>query len=149
MAKKQTDKPSLEVGLNQIALARKLDGVKISTDVVKSESFQEQYQGLTTLIDYLSQVKKAVDAGIKSVVMAEYEATGEGTISSDLYNYTYVAPSTRENFDTAKFKEEHPDLYIKYVKVGSVSDSIRVTKVKKKSAENKESSIEASFAEIK
>jgi regulator of replication initiation timing len=40
---------------------------------------------------------------------------------------TYVAPTTKESLDTKKFKDEHPELYEKYVRQSDVKESLRIT----------------------
>ena len=40
--------------------------------------------------------------------------------------YTAVEESTRESFDSAKFKKDNPDLYEKYKKTSKVKPSLRV-----------------------
>jgi len=39
---------------------------------------------------------------------------------------TYVAPTKKETFDTKKLKEEKPDIYLSYIKLSDVKDSIRI-----------------------
>ena len=138
---------ALNVNPGQVVLARKLEGAEITTSLIKTQDFQEQYESLSDLVDYLSTLKKAIDSEIKEVIMKDYVETGESTISTDKYNFTYVGPSTKKGFDTKKLAEEHPDIYLKYVKISNVADSIRVAK--KKAAEKDKDSIEADFSELK
>ena len=39
---------------------------------------------------------------------------------------TYVAPTKKETFDSKKLKEEKPDVYLEYLKISDVKDSIRI-----------------------
>lgn len=148
MAKKETEE-LIEINPGQVTLAKKLEGVEITTTLIKSQDFQTQYGGLADLVDYLTKLKKAVDAEIKEAIQKEYVETGESTISTDSYNFTYVSGSTKTSFDTKKFEEENPELYAKYTKLTNNSDSLRVTKKKKKEDKAKKEAIEADFSEIK
>lgn len=40
---------------------------------------------------------------------------------------TYVAPTTKESLDTKKLKDEHPELYEKYVRQSEAKESLRIT----------------------
>lgn len=148
MAKTSTEENLIEVNPGQVTLARQLEGVEVTSKLIKSADFQNQYGSLADLVDYLTKLKKAVDAEIKEVIMQEYVETGEATISTDNYNFTYVSSSTKKSFDTKKFEKENPELYLKYTKVTSQSDSLRVTK-KKKTESSTRDSIEADFSEVK
>lgn len=148
MAKKETGE-LIEINPGQVTLAKKLEGVEITTALVKSQDFQVQYGGLADLIDYLTKLKKTVDAEIKETIQKEYVETGESTISTDSYSFTYVSGSTKQSFDTKKFAEENPELYAKYTKIVNSSDSLRVTKKKRKEDKAKTEAIEADFSEVK
>lgn len=39
---------------------------------------------------------------------------------------TYVAPTKKETLDTKRLKEEKPDVYLAYIKLSDVKDSIRI-----------------------
>ena len=47
-------------------------------------------------------------------------------LESDNLVISYIAPYDRESFDSKSFKEQHQDLYDEYVKLSSVSASIRI-----------------------
>ncbi|MBO7691915.1 MAG: hypothetical protein J6T10_04685 [Methanobrevibacter sp.] len=132
----------------KISEAQQLDGVKITADIVKTKDFQTNYTSLVNLIDYLNSIKKSVDSGVKELVKNNYTETGDSSITTDDYNFTYVPESTRQTIDSKKFKQEHPELYVKYTTTNRVSDSIRITKVKKDEEDSKKS-IDAVFSEVK
>jgi len=126
-----------EQNVNQVVLASEFDHVVVTAELIKSEDFSKKYQSLDNLIDYLTTIKKAVNAGIQKIIEADYEEKGESSIRSEDYTFTYVAPSTKTSFDSKKLKEDNPELYAKYVKTSNVSGSLRVTPRKKKEAEDK------------
>ena len=39
---------------------------------------------------------------------------------------TYIAPTTRETFDSKAFRAKNPKLYDEYVKIGAVASSVRI-----------------------
>ena len=69
------------------------------------------------------------------MIKEQYLINGETKVESELFNMTYIAGGFREAFDGAKFKKEHPEMYEKYTKISKISDSIRITKKKKKEKE--------------
>ena len=60
-----------------------------------------------------------------------------------------MSGSIKKSFDSKKFEEENPELFAKYTKLTNSSDSLRVTKKKKKEDKAKKEAIEADFSEIK
>ena len=69
---------------------------------------------------------KEQEEALKEAIKAEMEAKGILKIEADGLTITYVAPTTRENFDKGKFQDEFPDLYDEYVKIIPVKSSIRI-----------------------
>ena len=70
-------------------------------------------------------IKEQEDA-LKEAIKAEMEAKGILKVEADGITISYVAPTTRETFDSKKFKEDLPDVYDEYVKLSSVKSSIRI-----------------------
>ena len=48
-------------------------------------------------------------------------------IDNEQLSITYVPPTFKDKFDEKRFKEEHPELYIEYLKEIEVKDSLRIT----------------------
>ena len=63
---------------------------------------------------------------LKKRILAEMEANGIIKIDTDELTITYVAPTTREQFDGKAFRADNPDLYDEYIKIGSVAASVRI-----------------------
>lgn len=74
----------------------------------------------------LKALKKAEDE-LKQNLMEEMEKAGIKSLASDELLITYVLPSTKETFDTARFKKENPELYDDYIKISDTKSSIRIT----------------------
>ncbi|MBO7735547.1 MAG: hypothetical protein J6S67_23480 [Methanobrevibacter sp.] len=119
----------------QLALVNKLTGLSITEETMSTPEFVEQYNYLMSLTRYLEDVKRNVDEAIKQVVKEHYFETGENSMATPEYRYTYVPATTRETFNTKTFKSDHPETYREYVKVSDVADSIRLTKLKSKNTE--------------
>ena len=64
--------------------------------------------------------------GLKKRILAEMEANGILSLETDDLHITYVAPTSRESFDSKAFRKDNPDLYDEYVKISQVSASIRM-----------------------
>ena len=123
----------VEDNKNQIALVGELDGVVISKELIQTEDFSKKYEYLLGLIDYLDNIKKSVNEEIKNIIKDDYLESGEPSVKTTGYRFTYTPETTRESLDTKKLKEEEPELYKKYVKISKVSESIKAVKVKEPS----------------
>ena len=49
------------------------------------------------------------------------------TIGNDMFKATFIASTTRNTFDTTKFKKEHEDLYKDYVKTSNVKAYVKIS----------------------
>lgn len=91
----------------------------INTELVAQEyelaHFELKVKQLTDLIKARREaiLNEMLEKGIKS-----YEIGG--------VKYTAVDPTTKETFDSKKFKEDNPELYQKYKKTSQVKASLRV-----------------------
>ena len=72
------------------------------------------------------KVIKEQEEALKEAIKAEMEAKGILKLETDGMTITYVASTTRENFDKNKFQDDFPDLYDEYVKFSPVKSSIRI-----------------------
>lgn len=126
-----TTVPEVEVSELQKAL-QVLSNKNLTSELIKSREFIDAREILDNTIKVLKAVDDASKSNIKKVVKEHFLITGENTIETDKFNYTYKTESTRTSFDTDSFKVDYPDLYPKYLKISAVSDSVTVTKVKEK-----------------
>ncbi len=80
------------------------------------------------LAEFERQVKeiKAKEDELKQRILEEMEANGILKIDTDELSITYVAPTSRESFDSKAFRKDNPDLYDEYVKISQVSASVRL-----------------------
>ena len=69
---------------------------------------------------------KAKQDELKQRILEEMEAQGIIKVETDDITITYVAPTSRETFDSKKFRKDNPDLYDEYVSINSVKASIRM-----------------------
>ena len=109
-----------------------VDIEEYTLDILSSVEFGNQYARLLDTIDKLTELKNKVNNKAKELLKEQYLISGETKVESELFNMIYIAGGFRESFDSAKFKNEHPEMYEKYTKISKVSDSIRITKKKKK-----------------
>lgn len=80
------------------------------------------------IAEFERQIKmlEAKRDGMKKRILEEMEANGILSIETDDLHITYVAPTSRESFDSKAFRKDNPDLYDEYVKISQVSASIRM-----------------------
>ena len=71
---------------------------------------------------------KEMQDGYKKALIKEIEEKGivGCSIKNELFTLTYKGATTRETLDTKKLKEEKPEIYDEYVKIGNVSSSVSV-----------------------
>lgn len=122
----------MEEGKNALAVIGQLAGIEITAEVISSPEFAEMYEVFRNTKEWLDNLDKTFTAGIKAVAEKNYEETGEQSIASPGYRYTYIPETVRESLNARALKADHPDLYKEYVKVSSVSPTLRVTKIGKK-----------------
>lgn len=115
-------------GLVVLDSINKLLNVKISNELVTSDEFVNGYTNLIAVSKYLEDLKKNLDTSIKEFLKEQYFETGDTSVESNGYKYTYIPETVRESLDTKSLKANDPELYKKYVKISNVSDSLRVTK---------------------
>ena len=69
---------------------------------------------------------KAKQDELKQEILAEMEEHGILKIDTDELTITYVGETSRETFDSKAFRKDNPDLYDEYVKISTVSASVRM-----------------------
>ena len=69
---------------------------------------------------------KAKQDELKQRILAEMELHGILKIETDELTISYVAPYPKEQFDGKAFRKDNPDLYDQYVKISTVSGSVRM-----------------------
>lgn len=74
------------------------------------------------------KVIKEQEELLKKAILEEMESKGIIKLEDEIngISITYVAETTRESFDSKKFKKENPDVYDEYVKLSPVKSSIRI-----------------------
>ena len=96
---------------------------------VEDEQFdrvEARLQELEPLVAEYNELKEK----LKDYFVPVFQDTGTSRYSGKLYNISYVEPSVRTGLDSARLKEELPDVYEKYLKTTNVAGTIKVTKVK-------------------
>ena len=69
---------------------------------------------------------KAKQDELKQRILEEMESKGIVSIKSPELTISYVAPTSRETFDSNTFRKDHPDLYDQYVNISLVKASVRM-----------------------
>ena len=59
-------------------------------------------------------------------ILEEMESHGLLKVETDELTITYVAPYSKEAFDSKAFRKDNPDLYDQYVKISTVKASVRM-----------------------
>lgn len=74
------------------------------------------------------QVKdiKAKQDELKQRILEEMESNGILKIETDDLVISYVAPTSRESFDSKAFRKDNPELYDEYITISPVKASVRM-----------------------
>ena len=71
-----------------------------------------------------------VEIAVKDKIMQLMRQNNAKSYKTAAGSFTYVPPTTKKKFDSAKLKEDDPDLYDKYTKESTIAASLRI-KLKK------------------
>lgn len=83
----------------------------------------EQYQAL---LDKITD-NETKQAEIKEDLVTSMGTSNIASIGNDMFKVAFIAATTRNTFDTTKFKKEHQDLYKDYVKTSNVKAYVKIT----------------------
>ena len=77
---------------------------------------------------YERQRDKAEQAAkkVREQIVETMKKQGITKFENDNLIITYIAPTTKDSFDSTRFKTEHPKEYQKYVKTSKVKEQIRI-----------------------
>ena len=92
-------------------------------------TLEKNYPTLVEAITDLSVRKKAIEdeeKQMKEMLITAMEACHLKSWDNNLIKITYVAPTTRTTIDSARLKEDHPEIAEEYSKTSSVSASVRI-----------------------
>ena len=94
-------------------------------DVIK-DAVPDVLQAIT---DITVQKKKLDEQEklMKKKLQEAMEQFGVKSFENEYVKFVYVAPTTRTTLDSAKLKEDHPELVEQYLKTSNVSASVRIT----------------------
>lgn len=77
------------------------------------------------VLKQIAELEKSIEP-IREQIKAEMEKRKILALKVGNVSVTYVSPTTRETFDTNRFKAENVDLYKQYTKTSEVKSSIRI-----------------------
>lgn len=75
-------------------------------------SLEERY---ISLMAQKAEIERQIEE-VKNEFILEYEETGESKFIGESKIFRYIAPSMSRQFDSARFKKDHSDLYEEYTK---------------------------------
>lgn len=93
-------------------------------------SMPDQYKAVENeIVEFINTIKelKAKEDELKSRLLAEMDEAEVTKWQGDMLTFTRKADSSRETFDTKRFKAEHPDLYRQYLVISNTRGSVQIT----------------------
>lgn len=99
-----------------------MNDIALTNDNLIPKSTENQ---IIKLEKKIAELKKAQDE-MRAKLFDEMQKRNIRKIETDKLTITLIDETTRESFDTKKFREENRDLYDEYVKLSTVKASIRI-----------------------
>ena len=93
-------------------------------------SMPDQYKDMQYTIAYKIATIEEMEKDIKEIkarLLEEMDAAEVTKWQGDMLTFTRKADSSRETFDTKRFKAEHPDLYREYTMITNTRGSVQIT----------------------
>ena len=80
------------------------------------------------IADFERNIKRLKEAEeeLKKAILKEMEEKGIIKLDTPHLLISYIAPTDRESFDSARFRAEYSDLYDDFIKMSPVKASIRI-----------------------
>lgn len=88
--------------------------------------YKEMQWDIREMMEFYVETKEKLDA-IKARLLEEMDAAEVTKWQGDMLTFTRKADSSRETFDTKRFKAEHPDLYRQYTMITNTRGSVSIT----------------------
>ena len=81
-----------------------------------------------TIVEIEEQIKalEALKGELKSKIIEQMTGHGVKSIENDQVRITYVAPTTRQSLDSKALKADLPDVWNKYSKTSTVSETVKI-----------------------
>lgn len=93
-------------------------------------SMPDQYKAMQwdirEMMEFYVETKEKLDA-IRAKLLDEMDAAEVTKWQGEMLTFTRKADSSRETFDTKRFKEEHPELYREYTMITNTRGSVSIT----------------------
>lgn len=96
--------------------------IKVETGYVLDKGTMDEIKEIEKLSKSLKERQDKVRAELQKVM----EDNNIIKFESDEIVVNYIAPTTRESFDSKQLKADNPDLYDLYVKLSPVKASIKI-----------------------
>lgn len=111
-------------------LAAEVEGRQFINPLPSVNTLPDRYRAMEMQILDLLAKKKEIEEQVKTFserMKGEMEKAGVKKWETDNMRLTYIDPTTKETFDSKRFKDEHPESYREYIKTTNVKSSIRIT----------------------
>lgn len=98
---------------------------KSELDPIDKDNIHEMERRLAELQPAVDEYN-AIQQKLRADLLEQLEIAGATTYTGDTFVATYVRPTTRVSLDTARLKDEQPDIYNSYTKETQVSATIKI-----------------------
>lgn len=127
---KITDVDRIDDAVVDALLAAEVEGRQFINPLPSVNTLPDRYKAMEMQILDLLAKKKEIEEQVKTFserMKGEMEKAGVKKWETENMRLTYIDPTTKETFDSKRFKEEHPEDYREYIKTTKVKPSIRIT----------------------
>lgn len=107
---------------------KKIDSIHEEIEKFKKEH-EDIFSKLETLEGSILEIQEQQDV-LKDEMTESMGNTDSKKVSNDYFNFTYVAPTTRANFDKKSFEKKYPVLYKEFITTSDVKAYVKVTSLR-------------------
>lgn len=100
--------------------------IKDTTLPAMPDQYREMQYAIAYKISTIEELEKEIKE-LKDKLLEEMDPAEVTKWQGDMLTFTRKADSSRETFDTKRFKAEHPDLYRQYTMITNTRGSVSIT----------------------
>lgn len=102
------------------------DMARTELEPIGKDSITQMEQRMMELLPYVDEYK-SIEQKLRADLLEQLEIAGATTYTGSAFTATYVRPTTRVTLDTARLKDEKPDIYNSYSRETQVASTVKLT----------------------
>lgn len=99
---------------------------KSALDPIDKDILDNIESQMQSLMPYVERYKE-LEQEFRSRLLEQLQSAGATNYFGNVFDVSYVKPSTRMSLDTTRLRQEHPDIYQEYCRESKVAASVKLT----------------------